>query len=272
MKFILYLANAIKKFRSSAVAAYSGQTAFFLILSFFPFMMFFFALLDLTPLSEADFLMWASGFIPEAFHDLLTGFTNEIYSGSSGGRISLTVITAIYLSSRAFLGLQQGLNSMYQVKESRNAIVLRIYSVFYSVVFALIIMLILAIMVFGHWLGTFFALRIPWLEDGFQVVLRFRVLICIPVLFLLFWILYYFLPNQKQRWKDQIPGAVFSAVGWMFLSVFFSMYVDRHSNYASFYGTMTTIAFLLLWVYGCMYVLFLGGIINSAKMDMAQII
>jgi membrane protein len=27
---------------------------------------------------------------------------------------------------------------------------------------------------------------------------------------------------------------------------------------------MTTIALIMVWLYGCMYVLFLGGVINSA--------
>jgi uncharacterized BrkB/YihY/UPF0761 family membrane protein len=33
---------------------------------------------------------------------------------------------------------------------------------------------------------------------------------------------------------------------------------------------MTTLVFLLLWVYGCMYLIFLGGIINSARIDVAN--
>jgi membrane protein len=229
--------------------------------------MFLFTLLDLTPLSEADFLLWASSFVPEAFQELISGFSNEIYSGNTGGRISITVLTAIYLSSRAFQALQQGLNSMYQVKESRNAIMLRVYSVIYSILFAVVLILILSVMVFGHWLALFFSMRVPWIAKGFSLVLRFRVLICIPVLFLLFWAMYYFMPNQKQKWRQQVWGAAFAAIGWVVMSGFFSMYVDSHSNYTSFYGTMTTLAFLLLWVYGCMYIVFLGGIINSTKMD-----
>jgi membrane protein len=47
-------------------------------------------------------------------------------------------------------------------------------------------------------------------------------------------------------------------------SFFFSIYVDKYTNYASFYGAMTTIALIMVWLYGCMYVLFLGGVINSA--------
>lgn len=272
MKYMLYLISGLKKFQKSAVSAYAGQASFFLILSFFPFLMFFFALLDLTSLSEADFLRVLSTFVPETFHALLKGFSNEIYSGSSGGRISITMLMAIYLSSRAFLAFQQGLNSMYQVKESRNVIIIRLYSVLYSIVLAIVMLLMLAIMVFGRRIGKFLALRIPWLEGGFEMILKFRFLIGVPVLFFMFWILYYFLPNQKQRWRDQIPGAVFSSVGWVVLSSFFSLYVNSHSNYVSFYGTMTTIAFLLLWVYGCMYVLFLGGIVNSVRMDVEGIL
>lgn len=267
MKIILYLRSGIIKYKNSAISAYAGQTAFLLVLSFFPFMLFFFSLLNLTPLSEKDFMDWAGSFVPQAFQELLYNFTHEIYTGSTGGRISFTIITAIYLSSRCFLALQRGLNSVYQVEESRNAFWLRVYSIIYSVVLAVMFILVLGIMVFGHWLGEFFLSRIQIIGYAFQTVMHYRILICAPTLFLFFWLLYYFMPSQKQRWKQQIPGAVFSAAGWMFLSMFFSLYVDRHSSYASFYGTMTTIAFVMLWVYVCMYLLFLGGLINSVQME-----
>lgn len=272
MKILLYLQSGITKYKDSAISAYSGQTAFFLILSFFPFMLFFFSLLNLTPLSEENFLVWASTFVPEAFQDLLYNFTHEIYTGSTGGRISVTIITAIYLSSRSFLALQQGLNSMYQVKESRNAFWLRVYSVIYSIVLAVMLILVLGIMVFGHWLADFFLLRIPIIGYIFQFIMHYRMLICAPTLYLFFWMLYYFMPSQKQRWKEQILGAIFSAAGWMFLSVFFSLYVDGHSNYVSFYGTLTTIAFVMLWVYGCMYIVFLGGLLNSVQIEVSDML
>ena len=59
-----------------------------------------------------------------------------------------------------------------------------------------------------------------------------------------------------------LPGAVFAAAAWMIFSGIFSVYVDKYNNYSSFYGTMTTIALIMVWLYGCMYVLFIGGIIN----------
>ena len=94
-------------------------------------------------------------------------------------------------------------------------------------------------------------------------VVDYRMIICIPVLILFFWLLYIFLPNRIQRAVYQLPGAVFSAVTWIIFSGIFSIYVDKYNNYASFYGTMTTIALIMVWLYGCMYVLFLGGLINA---------
>lgn len=45
----------VTNFSESSISAYAGQAAFFLMLSFFPFLLFFFSLLSWTPLTEADF-------------------------------------------------------------------------------------------------------------------------------------------------------------------------------------------------------------------------
>ena len=62
--------------------------------------------------------------------------------------------------------------------------------------------------------------------------------------------------------KQQIPGAALATAGWLIFSGLFSVYVDKYTRYSSFYGTMTTIALIMVWLYGCMYVLFVGGFIN----------
>lgn len=77
--------------------------------------------------------MWASSFIPESFGDIMKNLASEVYA-SGTGRLSITMITAVYLSSKAFISLQLGLDDMYHVKENRNFILRRIYSVFYSIV------------------------------------------------------------------------------------------------------------------------------------------
>lgn len=84
----------------------------------------------------------------------------------------------------------------------------------------------------------------------------YRLVICLPVLILFFWVIYVFLPNKKQRAKYQLPGAVFAAAAWMIFSGIFSVYVDKYNNYSSFYGTMTTIALyngMVIWLHVCAF-------------------
>lgn len=258
-KWLKRILALLQKYQDSSLSIYSGQTAFFLILSSFPFFLFFFSLLDLTPLSQEDFVYWAAQIVPQSLSSSLTSLVEDIYTGSSGGIISVTIVSALWLSSKAFVSLQQGLNVMYQVKETRNYILMRLYGVFYSVVLAIVLLVLLGIMVFGNMLRDYIFPGTLFIEH----IIDLRMLIIIPVLFFFFMLLYIFLPNRKQRIKEQIAGAVFSSAAWIIFSYFFSIYVDKYSNYSSFYGTMTAIALIMVWLYGCMYVLFLGGLLNS---------
>lgn len=247
-----------KDFERAGLPAYSGQAAFFLMLSFFPFMMFFFALLNLTPLTEQQFFAWLMTIVPESFWGMFSEFAKDIYAGSNSSRLSFTIVTAIFLSSKAFVSLSQGLNSMYHIRETRGMVKRYLYSMLYSIVFALMLILVLAVMVFGNRIYTYFLGGFPVFEN----LLHFRIIICIPVLFGFFLILYAVLPDKRQRVKYQIPGAVVASAGWMIFSYFFSIYVDKYTRYSSFYGAMTTIALIMIWLYGCMNVLFVGGFIN----------
>lgn len=262
MKILIKYGRRISDiFQKAALSAYAGQSAFFMMLSFFPFLLFFFSVLNLTPLSQEDFTIWLLTVVPEAFEDFVKGFTQEIYKGSTG-RISITMLFAIFLSSKAFLSLQQGMNAVYEVKEQRNYILLRIYGMIYSLILALILVFMLALMVFGNWIHMHFLAKLPLIGELADRILNFRILISGLILFVFMWLIYVFLPNQKQTWRAQIPGAVFSSVGWVAFSYVFSIYVDYFSNYSSFYGATTTIALAMVWLYGCMYMIFLGGLIN----------
>ncbi len=246
------------KFTSSAISIYSGQTAFFIILSFFPFMLFFFSILNLTPLSEADVIAWGMTLIPDSFHDILSAFTEDIYN-SSTGRVSITIIVALWLSSKAMVAMQYGLDSMYGIQETRNVIWMRILSILYSIALAVVLILLLGLMVFGktivnHLFPHVFALR--------QLV-AFRYILIIPILILFFCVIFTVLPNEKHHFLHQLPGAIFSSIGWIIFSWIFSIYVNGYCNYASIYGTMTTIILIMVWLYGCIYVIFLGGLLNS---------
>ena len=245
-----------------ALSAHAGQTAFFIMLSFFPFLLFLFALLRLTPLTEEAFIFSLLAFIPESFHEFFQVLIHDIYGASSAHVLSLTIVSTIWLSSKAFLSLVQGLNAIYRQRESRNFIVLRLFSALYSTVFALLIIATLTLLVFGNWIHGHIEKQFPLIATFSKNIINFRMLIAFLTLFLVFLMLYRALPNCKWKLRYHIPGALLSTLGWLLFCYLYSYYVDSFSNYSSFYGTMTTIALLMVWLYACMYILFFGGMVN----------
>lgn len=264
-----------QKTRKSAISAYSGQSAFMLILSFFPFLMFLLALLNYTPLTRETLFSTLEMIFPASFHEFISPILSEIFQSHTTTLLPITVITALWLASKAFVSLIYGLNSVYEIEETRNYFILRIWSVIYTLFFAIILLATLTVLVFGNTLFFYLTKHFPIIERILLPIISFRSLGGFLIMLLFFTFLYKNIPNHprhgtKKRLKkskkssfiEQLPGALLATTGWMGFSFLYSYYVDHISNYASFYGTMTTIALLMIWLYACMYILFLGGLIN----------
>ncbi len=245
------------------LSAHAGQTAFFIMLSFFPFLLFLFAILRLTPMTEQSFSLPLLAIIPESFHEFIKVLIHDIYSASNVHVLSITIISAIWLGSKAFLSLVQGLNSIYCQKESRNYVMLRLFAALYSVIFALLIIATLALLVFGNWIHKHIQEQFPLIASFTKHLINMRMLISFLILFIVFLLLYRILPNCRWKLRYHAPGAFLATFGWLAFSILYSYYVDTFSNYSSFYGAMTTIALLMVWLYACMYILFLGGLLND---------
>ena len=63
--------------------------------------------------------------------------------------------------------------------------------------------------------------------------------------------------------KKAIPGALFSALGWLVFSYAFSIYIDNFSNMTYMYGSLTAVVIMMFWIYFCIYIFFIGAEINK---------
>lgn len=251
-----------KKLRKDAVSAYAGQLAFFIILSFFPFVMFLLTLLRHTTLTQGAVFEIINDFVPDAFSPYIISWISDIYSRSSSTVLSITAITALWLASKGFLAMIYAFDTIYDRTETRNFIMLRIYAVFYTFAFAVILISTLALLVFGNRIYTEIYPKLPLIGELLLSIISVRAAVSVCILVLFFSLLYKMIPNRKTSFVNELPGATLTTAGWMGFSYLYSYYIDNISNYSSIYGTMTTIAFLMLWLYICMYILFLGAEIN----------
>lgn len=264
------LENFTSQLNEKHVSAYAAKTAYFIMLSFIPCMMLLFTLIQFTSLHKSDVLSLFVGVVPSSIDPLIISIVDEIY-GKSSTMISISVIVVLWTAGKGVTAIIQGLNSVFDVKETRNYLMLRVYGAFYTILMILAILLLLILVVFGNKIQALLIVKIPFIGNITGAILRNRYVISVLFLVLLFAVIYHFMPNTKIRFKFQIPGAVFTAISWSLFSFGFSLYVDYFSNMSNMYGSLTTLIIVMLWLYMCMYIMLIGAEINAMLMEKEQI-
>jgi len=261
-KTVSYVKFFLTKMKEDAVSAFAAETAFFIILSFIPFLMLLLTLIQYLPITEDAMVTMAIQLLPHGVNTYVVSLVNEIYSQPSVTIISVTAISALWSASKGFLSMMQGFNSIYKIPETRNYVRLRLVASFYTLIFALTLVVSLAILVFGNKIFIGIVNQLPLLEDFALMVMSIRSAGGLLVLFLFFSAMYLWIPNFKCRFVFVIPGAIVASIGWMGFSLIYSLYIDNFANFNT-YGSLTVLIFCMLWLYACMYILFIGCEINE---------
>lgn len=252
----------MKKINDSDVDAWSGQSAFFIIISFFPFVLLLVSLLRTMHIAESQIMGELTALLPSAVLDFILNVVNEATSHGETAIVSVSVIAALWAISRSMFAVTKGLCSVYETEETRNYFLTRIISFFYTIAFFVVLAITLLILVFGGTIATFLVQLFPQFKATALLILTFRSIVAAVVLTLMFLLMYKVLPNNPMRLRELLPGALFTSLGWLIFSRLFSFYIDNFSNYSNLYGSLTAIVLLMLWLYFCMYILFLGGTVN----------
>lgn len=249
------------KMRKKNIATYAASTAFFFFLSLVPMLMVICTVLPYTPLTEENLVDVVTDVTPEAVDSLATDLIREVYR-TSAGALSLAIIATIWSAGKGVLALMRGLNAINDVEEKRNYLLVRLIACFYTVVMLVVMILFLFVMVFGNQLVNLMLHRVPQLRYLVSLYMEFRFFVVWVILTPLFAAVYAYVPNKKLRFKEQIPGASFTAVVWSIFSWGFSLYVSRSGAY-SIYGSLSIIVIVMIWMYLGMYIVMIGAYLNQ---------
>ncbi len=232
-----------------------------MIMSIFPIMMLLLTIVSFTVISPEQIVETIEETLPFDASGLLDPLLNDV-STHSVALLSGTAIVAIWVAGKAVMGLADGLNTIYRIGQKRNYIMTRIRAAFYTLILIFALLASFLILGLGYGLQGILEERIYL----FRIFPAFRTfvpaLLMIGILFLLFLLMYIFLPSRRMPALGQIPGAAFSAVSWTVFTYGFSFYIDFSQNMSVIYGSLTTLVVIMLWLYVCMYLLFLGAELN----------
>lgn len=254
--------SAVKAVAKLDVGVHAAAASFFLILSVFPALVLVLSLLRYTGLQAQVLTEFIEGFVPHALMGYVRRLIVNTYENSSGAILSLSAVTALWSASRGVYGILTGFNAIYEVPEDRGYLRTRAVSMVYTVLFIAVLLLTLALSVFG----TTIVQMLPKAEHPaisfLWELLDLRFILMLSIQTLLFTTMYAVMPNRRNRFLDSFPGAVLASLGWLAFSDLFSLYVENFPRYSNIFGSVYAVALSMLWLYFCMSILFYGAVVN----------
>ena len=244
------------------ISLHAASACYFLVLAAFPLLVLVLSVLRYTPLELQTLIELLDGLVPAALMGAVERLVRSTYDSSSTALLSVSVVAALWSAGRSIYGLIMGLNSIYGVKENRNYFHIRAMNALYMVLFLIVLLLTLVIHVFGKTIVSMLPVAKYPIFGFVADIVNSRYLLMLLVQTALFTAMYAALPNRKNPAGECVPGAVLASIGWQGFSAVFSLYVDNFRAYSNIYGSVYAVALCMLWLYFCMYIIFLGGAFN----------
>lgn len=245
------------------ITALAAQLTYYLLLSFFPFLLLLISMLGYSDLKSTDVLVYLSQVVPKSTFDLIYTTVVDVLNSRNGNLLSLSAIGIIWTGSSGFTAIIKGLNKAYDEEETRSYWKIQTISILFMLGLALVIITAVSLLVFGQMLGGAIVVRLN-VSSKFILnwdIIRYFVTLC--GMEFIFAALYHFTPCRRLTWGEVIPGATFSTLGWLISSLGFAYYVNNFNNFSNVYGGIGTVIVLMLWLYITSIIILLGGELNA---------
>ena len=236
-----------KKIVFDNIFAIAGQSAFFLILSAVPLLMFSVSILQSMHLSAetlGDFLgdTYSSTQVSEWFKSL-----NDMYTAPTSISI-ITLIATLWSASKGLHAITNGLNRVHNTYESRTWLSLRLHAMLHTFVFLMIIAVTIGVMVFGKGLGNQIEPYLKKLPGYLVAIYSLRYIIVFLYQVFLFALLYRNTPNLTREVRREYGFRC-------------QLYVTDFNGF-SIYRGLTQLAIVMIFLYFCMICLMIGAELN----------
>ena len=166
----------MKRLNEDHVGAYAAQSAYFILLSFIPFVLLVVTLVKYTPLTRDDVYSVLINMLPTEFQSYVGGIVNEIFY-QSVAYMPITIITTLWSAGKGIAALTNGLNSIYHVTETRNYIINRLRGMAYTLIFAAAFLTSLVLLVFGTRIQNKLTEHLPMVARVTSSIMGMRTLI-----------------------------------------------------------------------------------------------
>ena len=263
--------RTVKSFLDDNLLGRAAELGFYFLFALFPTLVSASSMLGLAARSASQIyntlLAYLAVVIPSSAMGIVMDTFNQTTAASSRGKITFGLAAALWSASVGFSAIQDTLNIVYKVPETRPYWKARGGAILVTVLLSVLVTCLLAAMLGGdvlahlatakiyhHWIGhiaAFLSRLIGWIVAAVLLAFSFSVI-------------YFFAPDLKSsRWHWLSPGAAIGIVAWILSSLGLRVYLHFFNSYSVTYGSLGAVIILLTWFYISGLMLLLGAEVNS---------
>ena len=237
------------------------QMAFYLLMSFFPMIIFLVKFLgEYIKEFESYLLEYLEIFLPEVSYDYVVTFLANLNLGE--GNFFQYLIYTIIFSSLAARAIMVGVSQSANQEETRSTLKIWLYSFLSTFLFAIVV----GFLVTQYFFFTDLSAEILEyfnLGNKEQFLQIFTSCFSFLSTFLIFDLIYAIAPAQNRSFFQALPGALFTGMGIHLAFRIFIFLTNHSEKYARLYGNLNGLFALLVSIYTLSLIINLGGKINQ---------
>ncbi|MDD3187142.1 MAG: YihY/virulence factor BrkB family protein [Bacilli bacterium] len=257
------LKKVFKFFSQPDLNILPGNIAFYLILSVIPIITLIGLVASSLNLSIESITNFMNSYFPKEASGILVP-----YISGQGVNLNVVLFTffGLFLASNGSNAIIVSSNKLYNIENSSFAR-RRIKAFNLIILLILLIVFMLIFIAFGNDIVKF--LNNNFFNGIEKYIYYLYWIIKWPIgimfIFLIVKLIYTIAPDKTIPSKNVNKGAAFTTTLWIIGTYIYGYYVTNIADYSVFYGNLSSIVILMLWIYFISYVLVLGIIINVSK-------
>ena len=141
----------LKNMNEDHISESAAQCAYYVILSFIPFIILLLTLIQYTHINSEELLEILSNVIPENMEGFVIGIVKEVYSKSLG-TISISLVFTLISAGKGLFALTKELHTIYNSSNQtkKSWFYLKIASLVETIVFIILLTIGMVLLVFGR--------------------------------------------------------------------------------------------------------------------------
>jgi membrane protein len=245
----------------------ASALAYSFILALFPLMLFLLAVFGMfashSASMQSNLFAYLGQVLPPDAAQVIRKTLTEVTRNAGGAKLTIGILLTLWFASGGMSSIISGLNGVYEVREGRSFVRVRLIALGLTVAISVLIITALIAILTGDYVANYLGSQ----GLGSSAVGMWHIVqIAVGLLFVIFSfsLIYYYSPDLKeQHWYWITPGALIGVLLWVAASFGFRLYLQFFNSYSKTYGSLGAAMILLMWLYITGFSFLIGGEINA---------